>query len=139
MSAYFRGRGCFVLSSKTAGHMCLLCNFFCIRKPPCFGHPLICLFNSTLHKVLVHNFSSLSDSQCKNLAIGRAFCQGRTMNYVGGLKSFASGKINNEGREIFNWIGQQNQELAYLRCHHIGRNATHYIQQLKQRKHSKAK
>jgi len=53
------------------------------------------------------------------------------MNYVGVLKSFASGKINNEGRGIFNWIGQQNQELPYLRRHHIGRNATHYIQQLK--------
>jgi hypothetical protein len=49
------------------------------------------------------------------------------VNYVGGLKSFASGKTNNEGRGIFNWIGQQNQELPYLRRHHIGCNATHYV------------
>lgn len=73
MSAYFIGRD-FVLSSKILGHTCLLCNFFPIRKPPCSGHPLSCLFNNTLHKVPVHNFSSLSDSHCKNLAIGRAVC-----------------------------------------------------------------
>lgn len=28
-------------------------------------------------------------------------------------------------------IGEHDQELPYLRRHHIRRNATHYIQQLK--------